>query len=84
VIHTLDSSVGADHLVRGTLEIQTANSSADWEIAHQILDDEHFIGAGHEAIDRLYQFVLEGGNVVAVMIWCAAAWHLKDRDAIVG
>jgi Domain of unknown function (DUF4338)/DDE_Tnp_1-associated len=84
VTHTLDSSVGADHLVRGTLEIQSANSSADWEIAHQMLDDEHFLGAGREAGDRLCQFVLEGGNVVAVMIWCAAAWHLKDRDTIIG
>jgi hypothetical protein len=51
VIHTLDSSVGTDHLVRGTPEIQTANSSADWEIAHQMIDDEHFLGAGRETGD---------------------------------
>jgi hypothetical protein len=42
------------------------------------------IGAGREAGDRLCQFVLEDGNVVAVLIWCAAAWHLKDRDAMIG
>ena len=43
-----------------------------------------FLGAGREAGDRLCQFVLEGGQVVAVLIWCAAAWHLKDRDTIIG
>jgi hypothetical protein len=26
------------------------------------------------------QFILEAGQPVAVWVWCAAAWHLKDRD----
>jgi hypothetical protein len=66
------------------LEIRTASTSADWEIAHQMLDEEHFLGAGREAGDRLCQFVIEDGRVVAVLIWCAAAWHIKDRDRIIG
>ena len=49
-----------------------------------MLDEEHFLGAGREAGDRLGQFVMEEGKVVAVLIWCAAAWHLKDRDQIIG
>ena len=49
-----------------------------------MLDEEHFLGAGREAGDRLCQFVIEDGKVAAVLIWCAAAWHLKDRDQIVG
>ena len=84
MIHNLDTPLGADHSVRGSLEILLAQTTADWEIAHQMLDEEHFLGAGREAGDRLCQFVIEQGEVVAVLIWCAAAWHLKDRDAIIG
>jgi len=74
----------ADSRRREALQIQLAASSADWEIAHQMLDEEHFLGAGREAGDRLCQFVMEDGKVVALLIWCAAAWHLKDRDQIIG
>jgi hypothetical protein len=28
--------------------------------------------------------VYEGTELVAVLVWCAAAWHLKDRDQFVG
>jgi hypothetical protein len=84
VIHKHDFQTGAAHSDRGLLEIKQALTSADWEIAHQMLDEEHFLGAGREAGDRLCQFALEGGQVVAVLIWCAAAWHLKDRDTIIG
>jgi len=66
------------------LELRIAKSSADWEIAHLMLDEEHFLGSGKEAGDRLCQFVLEDGEVVAVLIWCAASWHLKSRDELVG
>ena len=68
----------------GVLEMRTAGTSANWELAHQMLDEEHFLGAGREAGDRLCQFLIEDGRVVAVLIWCAAAWHLKDRDTIIG
>ncbi|NJM38285.1 MAG: hypothetical protein HC845_10740, partial [Akkermansiaceae bacterium] len=44
------------------LHIRLAASSADWEIAHQMLDEEHFLGAGREAGDRLCQFVMEEGK----------------------
>jgi hypothetical protein len=67
-----------------TLEIRIAQDATDWELAHQMLDEEHQLGAGREAGDRLCQFVLEDGKPVAVLIWCAAAWHLQDRDKIIG
>lgn len=66
------------------LGIRTFGTSADWELAHQFLDEEHFLGAGKEAGDRVGQFILEDGKVVAVLIWCAAAWHLKKRDELIG
>ena len=71
-------------MVPGVLEIRTAQGPADWEIAHDMLNKEHLLGAGREAGDRLCQFVLEDGKVVAVLVWCAAAWHLKDRDEQIG
>lgn len=65
------------------LHIRLFENSADWEIAHELLDEEHFLGAGKEAGDRVGQFILEEGKVVAVLIWCAAAWHLKGRDSLI-
>lgn len=65
------------------LQIKSFESSADWELAHQFLDEEHLLGAGKEAGDRLGQFILEDGKVVAVLIWCASAWHLKKRDELI-
>ncbi len=67
-----------------TLHIRTAETSADWKIAHSLLDEEHLLGAGREAGDRLCQFILEEDQIVAVLIWCAAAWHLQDRDTMIG
>lgn len=67
-----------------SLQIRTAETSADWQIAHTLLDSEHLLGAGREAGDRLCQFILEDDQIVAVLIWCAAAWHLQDRDTIIG
>jgi hypothetical protein len=84
VIQNFDFPSGADRSVRGSFEIHLARSTADWEIAHAMLDEEHFLGAGREAGDRLCQFVIEQGEVVAVLIWCAAAWHIKDRDTLIG
>jgi len=42
-----------------SLRIRTAETSADWQLAHTMLDEEHQLGAGREAGDRLCQFILE-------------------------
>lgn len=68
----------------GKLEIKVAHSAHDWRRAKAALGREHGLGAGREAGDRLCQLVLEEGELVAVLVWCAAAWHLKDRDEMVG
>ena len=49
MIHNLDTPLGADQAVRGSLEIHLAQTTVNWEIAHQMLDKEHFLGAGREA-----------------------------------
>lgn len=68
----------------GELEIKVAHSAQDWRRAKEALGREHGLGAGSEAGDRLCQLVMEDGKLAAVLVWCAAAWHLKDRDEIVG
>ena len=66
------------------LEVKVAHSAQDWRRAKETLGREHGLGAGSEAGDRLCQLVMEGGKLVGVLVWCAAAWHLKDRDEAVG
>ena len=61
-----------------------AHSAQDWRRAKAALGRAHGLGAGREAGDRLGQLVFEGGQLVAVMVWCAAAWHLQARDQTVG
>jgi hypothetical protein len=68
----------------GSLEIKLAHSAQDWRRAKEALGREHGLGAGSEAGDRLCQLVMEEGKLAGVLVWCAAAWHLKDRDEAVG
>lgn len=68
----------------GALEVRVAHSAQDWRQAKAALGREHGLGAGREAGDRLCQLVLEEGKLVAVLVWCAAAWHLQARDQTVG
>jgi hypothetical protein len=68
----------------GALEIKVAHSAQDWRRAKEALGREHGLGAGSEAGDRLCQLVMEEGKLAGVLVWCAAAWHLKDRDEAVG
>lgn len=66
------------------LTVQAAHSVVQWRQAKVALGREHGLGAGNEAGDRLCQLVWEHGNLVAVLVWCAAAWHLQGRDQTVG
>ena len=66
------------------LEVKVAHSAQDWRTAKEALGREHGLGAGSEAGDRLCQLVMEEGKLAGVLVWCAAAWHLKDRDEAVG
>jgi hypothetical protein len=68
----------------GKLEVKVAHSAAQWRQAKAALGREHGLGAGREAGDRLCQLVREDGRLVAVLVWCAAAWHLQARDETVG
>jgi hypothetical protein len=76
--------VGVIAGVEGKLEVKVAHSAQDWRRAKEALGREHGLGAGSEAGDRLCQLVMEEGKLAGVLVWCAAAWHLKDRDEAVG
>ena len=67
-----------------TLEVRAVYSASEWRQAKAALGREHGLGAGREAGDRLCQLVKEDGKLVAVLVWCAAAWHVQARDATVG
>jgi hypothetical protein len=72
-------------MARGVLTIKVAHSAHEWRQAKEALGREHGLGAGREAGDRMCQLVYdEDGKLVAVLVWCAGAWHLKDRDEAVG
>jgi hypothetical protein len=48
------------------------------------LEAEHFLGPRFPAGDRLYQVAEQDGQWVGLLLWCAPALHLKDRDAWIG
>src|ERR1035437_3213513 len=60
----------------GALEVKVAHSASEWRQVKAAL--------GRETGDWLCQLVREDGRVVAVLVWCAAAWHLQARDETVG
>ena len=49
-----------------SLQFRIAETSADWQPAHTLLDDEHLLGAGREAGDRLCQFILKENQTIAL------------------
>ena len=69
---------------KASLEVRVAQTAEEWREAKEALGREHGLGAGREAGDRLCQLVYEEGKLAAVLVWCAAAWHLKARDEAVG
>jgi hypothetical protein len=66
------------------LEVKVACSAHEWRMAKEALGREHGLGAGQEAGDRLCQLIFEDGKLAGVLVWCAAAWHLKMRDEEIG
>ena len=75
-----DSSSQAPPQRRGALEVRAADSASEWRQAKAAPGRKHGLGAGREAGDRLSQLVKQDGKLVAVLVWCAAAWHLKARE----
>ena len=77
-----DQRTALDQEPLQSFEIRKFENSVDWELAHELLDEEHFLGAGREAGDRIGQFVLENGEIVAILIWCASATGKKKDSEV--
>ena len=85
LVKTIDNASSELKEVRSDrLRVTVAHSSQEWRQAKEALGREHGLGAGQEAGDRVCQLVMEDGKLAAVLVWCAAAWHLQARDRMVG
>jgi len=68
----------------GPLTVRVLTELADRQRFDALLDAEHFLGPRFPAGDRLYQVAEQDGQWVGLLLWCAPALHLKDRDAWIG
>ena len=66
------------------LAVRVLTSLSDRQRFDALLDAEHFLGPRFPAGDRLYQVAEQDGRWVGLLLWCASALHLKDRDHWIG
>lgn len=69
---------------RGLLTVRVLTDPTDRLRFDAFLEAEHFLGPRFPAGDRLYQVAEQDGRWVGLLLWCAPALHLKDRDAWIG
>jgi hypothetical protein len=69
---------------RGPLTVRVLTHSTERQRFDALLEAEHFLGPRFPAGDRLYQVAGQDGEWVGLLLWCAPALHLKDRDAWIG
>lgn len=67
-----------------TLTLHTTIDPSDRRLVAQWLQAEHFLGDFQPVGHTLFQIVTEAEHPVAVLVWAASAYHLKDRDAWIG
>ncbi|HWT77629.1 MAG TPA: ISAs1 family transposase [Candidatus Methylomirabilis sp.] len=68
----------------GPLTVRVLTDLTERQRFDALLDAEHFLGPRFPAGDRLYQVAEQDGQWVGLLLWCASALHLKDRDAWIG
>jgi hypothetical protein len=68
----------------GTLAVRVLTNAADRQRFDALLDAEHCLGPRFPAGDRLYQVAEQDDRWVGLLLWCAPALHLKDRDRWIG
>lgn len=76
--------LSAEHLAKTALVVRVARSGAEVKRFDRRLADQHYLGATPPVGDFLRQVVERGGQVVAQLVWGAAALKLKDREAWIG
>jgi hypothetical protein len=68
----------------GSLIVRVLTDLTERQRFDALLEAEHFLGPRFPAGDRLYQVAEQDGQWVGLLLWCAPALHLKDRDAWIG
>jgi hypothetical protein len=68
----------------GPLSVRVLTEPTERHRFDALLEAEHFLGPRFPAGDRLYQVAEQDGQWVGLLLWCAPALHLKDRDAWIG
>jgi hypothetical protein len=68
----------------GPLTVRVLTDLPERQRFDALLEAEHFLGPRFPAGDRLYQVAEQDGQWVGLLLWCAPALHLKDRDAWIG
>src|SRR5215475_2473868 len=64
--------------VRATTDLTDRLQVAQW------LEAEHFLGSFKPVGHTLIQLVTQSEETVAVLVWAASAYHLKDRETWIG
>ena len=80
----LTRSATATPDARGPLTVRALTDPTERQRFDALLEAEHFLGPRFPAGDRLYQVAEQDGQWVGLLLWCASALHLKDRDAWIG
>ncbi len=65
-------------MVHAARELSQRQQISDW------LEAEHFWGAFRPVGHTLFQLVQEADTPVAILVWAASAYHLKDREVWIG
>jgi hypothetical protein len=68
----------------GPLTVRVLTDLTERQRFDALLEAEHFLGPRFPAGDRLYQVAEQDGQWVGLLLWCAPALHLKDRDFWIG
>ena len=68
----------------GPLTVRVLTGPSERQRFDAVLEAEHFLGPRFPAGDRLYQVAEQDGQWVGLLLWCAPALHLKDRDTWIG
>lgn len=67
-----------------TLTVRACGERPQRQQIAQWLEAEHFLGNFQPVGHTLFQVVEEADQPVAVLVWAASAYHLKDREAWIG
>jgi len=68
----------------GNLSVRSTVDSVERERVAQWLEAEHFLGSFKPVGHTMIQILEEQGQAVAVLVWAASAYHLKDRETYIG